>query len=74
MKKLHAIPNWKKVLRHAWSIRLAIVAGIFSSIEGVLPLITESVPRGIFAALSVFFGMGAVISRFIMQRTLGGDQ
>lgn len=64
------IPEWKRVLRRAWSIRLAVIAGVFSGAEGVLPLFTDSVPRGVFAALSVVFGIGSVVSRFIMQKSL----
>jgi hypothetical protein len=31
--------DWKRVLRHAWSVRLIVIAGILSGIEAVLPLI-----------------------------------
>ena len=67
------IEDWKKVLKHAWSVRLAILSGTFSAAEGVLPLFTDSVPRGAFACLSVVCGVGAAVSRFIVQKALHGD-
>lgn len=70
------IPEWKRVLKHAWSVRLALLAGFFSGVEGVLPLFTDKFPRGIFALLSMFFGMGSAVARLILQkkmRTNGDD-
>jgi predicted benzoate:H+ symporter BenE len=71
MRKIKIIPRWKKTLRYAWSIRLAILAGLFSACEIVLPLFSDSLPRGLMAMLSGFAAMGAVISRFIVQKEIG---
>lgn len=67
--------NWRRVLRHAWSIRLGILAGILSGAEIALPLIQDLLPvsRGTFAALSFLATAGALIARVVMQQTLSGD-
>lgn len=68
--------NWRRVLRHAWSIRLIIVAGLLSGAEIALPLIRELVdaPRGLFAGLSFAATAGAFIARLIAQQSVSGGE
>ncbi len=63
------ISNWKAVLKHAWSIRLMILAALFSGLEVGLPLIDGlyDIPPGIFAALSTFATAAAFAARFFVQ-------
>ncbi|WP_291664510.1 hypothetical protein [Bosea sp. (in: a-proteobacteria)] len=46
------VSNWRRVLRHAWSIRFIIGAGVLAGAEAALPLVQEvlPVPRGWLAA------------------------
>jgi len=64
MKPIH---DWRWVLRKAWSVRLAVVAGLFSALEVVVPLFESSMPRGVFALASGVSTMGAIIARFVIQ-------
>ncbi|MGY6246677.1 DUF7940 domain-containing protein [Bosea thiooxidans] len=66
--------NWKRVLKHAWSIRLIVLAGVLSGAEIALPLIREAVdvPAGIFAGLSFAATAGAFIARLVAQETVSG--
>ena len=68
--------NWERVLRHAWSIRLIVAAGLLSGAEIALPLIREAidVPAGLFAGLSFAATAGAFIARLVAQETVSGDQ
>lgn len=59
--------NWTEVLKKAWSIRLGVLAGLFSGAEVILPLFMGTMPRHIFAVLSFVAVMGAVIARLIAQ-------
>lgn len=59
--------NWGDVARKAWSIRLGVLAGLFSGAEIVLPLFVDTMPRALFAALSMLAVMGAVVARLIAQ-------
>lgn len=70
------VPEWGRVLRHAWSIRLIIAAGILSGCEIALPIIDQviSIPRGVFAALSGLVTCGALISRLVVQENLKGNE
>ena len=71
MKKV--IPNWKKTLRYAWSVRFAIMAGFFSAGEVVIAYFPDALPRGAMAGLAGICSMGALVSRFIMQRSLKNE-
>lgn len=71
---MKVIPNAKGVLRKAWSVRLGIVAGIFSGAEIIVPLFVDVIPRATFAVLSFVTVMGAVVARFVAQpRMHDGD-
>ena len=59
--------NWSDIARKAWSIRLGVLAGLFSGAEIVLPLFVDTMPRAVFATLSMLAVMGAVIARLISQ-------
>lgn len=61
------IDNASKVLRQAWSVRLGIIAGIFSAAEVIVPLFADAIPRNLFALLSFVAVMGAVVARFVAQ-------
>ena len=60
--------NWKEILVKAWSIRFMLMAGVLSGIEVVLPLFHDSIPKNIFAALSMVFVTLAFVSRLVAQR------
>jgi hypothetical protein len=61
-------PNWKEIIRKAWSIRFMIIAAILSGIEVILPFFNESIPKNLFAALSFAFVSAAFVARLVAQR------
>lgn len=61
------LPDYKNILRRAWSIRLALLAALFSGAEVVLPLFVDAIPRNLFAGLSFLTVAGAVVARVIAQ-------
>lgn len=71
---MKVIPNWRRVLRKAWSARLMIIAAILSGIEIILPMFASELPRGWFAAASFIATMGAFAARFVAQKELHEDQ
>lgn len=68
--------NWKRVLKHAWSIRLIVAAGALSGAEILLPLIREvvAIPPGVFAVLSFLATAGAFIARLVAQESVSGSE
>lgn len=67
------LSDWKAIARKAWSFRLMILAGAFSTAEVVLPMFVDTMPRAIFATLSMIAITGAMIARLIAQQGLTDD-
>lgn len=64
---MNLIADARTVFRKAWSVRLGILAGVFSGAEVIVPFFADSMPRNVFAVLSFVAVMGAVIARFVAQ-------
>lgn len=67
--------KWKKILKHAWSARLMVIAALLSGVEVALPLIGGllPIPTGIFAALSGLTVAAAFVARFVAQKSISGE-
>jgi hypothetical protein len=63
-------PNWKQVVRKAWSIRLVALSCVFTAAEVVVPMYSDAFPRNTFALLSAFTAIGALVARVLMQNNL----
>lgn len=61
------LPDWKRLLRKTWSIRLVILSAILSGFELILPLFVDTIPRNLFAALSMCSAIAAGIARVVAQ-------
>ena len=64
---MELLPDWKRIARRAWSIRLSIIAAMLSGAEVVLPLFIDVLPRNLFASLSFVAGVGAAVARVVSQ-------
>lgn len=65
------LPDWKDILKKAWSIRFLILAGLMSAVEVALPFFSADIPRGVFAALSGISVGGAFVARLVAQKSMG---
>ena len=68
MKRVSLYPNWKVILRKAWSVRLMALAFLFTCAEVILPFFSESFPPRTFAVLSGLAVAGAFVSRLVAQK------
>jgi len=64
------ITNAKEVAKKAWSVRLATLTVLFSTLEALQPLLQFVVPAGTFAILSALLALATIISRFVKQEDL----
>lgn len=68
---MNLVPNWRRVLKRAWSIRLMILAGVLSGIEVILGLPDIQLwldwQPGIFAGLSFLATAAAFVARILAQ-------
>lgn len=67
------VENWRTVLAKAWSLRLILMAGLFSGLEVAMPSIAQFfepldiIPQGTFAILSILVSAGAGMARLVAQ-------
>ena len=68
------IPDWKRVVRSAWSIRLIILACLLSAAEAAIPYLSGLIPPAWFSTLDVAVtGMAAVV-RILAQQPGESDR
>lgn len=63
------VTNWRAILKHAWSIRLIILAGLLTGLEALvpdLPLILNLTDRQ-FSAINFAVVAGAFMARLVAQ-------
>lgn len=70
---MNAIPDWKRVAKKAWSVRLMLLAGFLSGCEAVVPMLGGYLPRRTFAVVVFVVVMSALIARFTAQRSMRDD-
>jgi len=66
--KPRLIPEWRRVLNKALSVKFALAAGVLGAAEVVLPLFSDVIPRGLFASLSAIVAMLTPLVRVMKQR------
>lgn len=73
---MRPVPNWRAVLRRAWSVRLILLAGALSGAEVAMPLLDGllPIPRGVFAALSGLATALAFGARLIAQKDVSDGE
>ena len=65
--KFVLLPDWRRILKKAWSIRLTLLAGIFSAAEVILPFFIDVLPRHLFVVLAFVAIVGAAVARLVAQ-------
>lgn len=66
------IPDWKEVLKKAWSIRLVLLAAGLGGLELLLQYITPDHPPKLFIIAGVCVNMAAAVARVVAQPKLSG--
>ena len=65
--KLCLLPDWRRVLRRAWSVRFSLLAAAFTAAEVVVPVFGDVLPRGVFVLLAFASSIGATVARIVAQ-------
>ena len=71
---MRLIEDWKHVAKHAWSIRFIVLAALLSGVEIVLPMFDDTMPRGLFAVLTLLVTVAAAVARLIPQPKMRGEK
>ncbi len=69
------LPNWRDVLRNAWSIKFMLLAALMSGAEVVMSILQPSntLPPGVFAALAGVVTSVALVTRLLAQNEADKD-
>lgn len=67
------LPNWREVLKRAWSVKLIVLAGLLSGAEVAMGYMEIDLPPGVLAALASAVSGAALVARFLAQRGLSED-
>ncbi|MBO6510598.1 MAG: hypothetical protein JJ979_19310 [Roseibium sp.] len=60
--------DWKRIIQRAWSVRLIVLAGVFSGAEVAMPYLGEVFEPGLMAGLSAVATAGAFMTRLLAQK------
>lgn len=71
MKRPALIDDWRRIVRRAWSVRLALLSAALSAAEFALPMLPDAlvdlVGRGRFAAGAFVISIAAGVARLVAQ-------
>lgn len=66
------IPDWRRVLSRAWSVRLIALAVVLQAVEIAWPYLDGVLPvsRAVFAILTIIISAAAVVARLLLQKEI----
>ena len=70
---MNLVQDWKRIIRKAWSFRLAALAAALAGAEMALPYVSDLFPSRVFLALSMAVTIGAAVARIIAQPKMHDD-
>jgi hypothetical protein len=68
--------EWRKIVRHAWSVRLLFLAGLLQGLEAIMPLLPSflSIPTPAFAVATAVVIALAFVAKLIAQKEFEEDK
>ena len=66
------VRDWRRVLKRAWSLRLIVLATIFSGLEVAVQFLQDDFeplfPKGVFAIIAGVVSIAAFVARLMAQK------
>ena len=71
--KLH--PDWKKIAKRSWNMRIVVLATLLSGAEALMPFLPAllDVPLEVMAYGTPILLMAALVARLVAQKNLSGE-
>ncbi len=70
------LPNWRRVVRRAWSMRLMLLAGLLTGCEAVINVVgADWLPLPKWARMLLILGVigGAFVARVVAQKGVSDE-
>lgn len=64
------VANWRAVLKHAWSVKIMLLAMLLDVFAAVAPFLSLPIHPALLAAAGAVATGGAFIARFVAQKPL----
>ena len=64
------LPNWREILRNAWSVRFVVASGLLSAADVILSLWFQVRPTFWLAVASGTISILALVARLVPQKSL----
>lgn len=77
MRKPKLLPDWKRLIREAWSIKMILIGGIWTGVETVVAATGVNwIPAPMWARMLILFLVfgGAFVARLLAQRETQDDR
>lgn len=70
------LPQWRRILMRAWSVRLNAAVIVLTGLEVAVPYLDGilPIPRNLFGGLAGLVSMAAIYARIVQQNNLRGTQ
>lgn len=66
--KPRLIPEWRRVLNKAWTVKFSLLSGVLGAAELALQIFPTSIPQGMFGAASVLVAAVIPLVRVLAQK------
>lgn len=66
------VPEWRHIIKRAWSIRLMLIAALLDGFNACWFAFGDTVPHGYFLAVGMLASMAAVVARVVHQPRMRG--
>jgi hypothetical protein len=71
---MNLVPNWKRVLRRAWSVKFNLLASVLTGFAAALPVLMDKMPPVWFLLLCAVVPLAAAVARLVDQPKMRGDR
>ena len=67
MRSLRLLPDWKRVLRKAWSVKFNLISSVVGGVAAALPAFADRIPPTWFLSLCAVLPLAALAFRLLDQ-------
>lgn len=64
---MQLLPDWQRIARRAWSVRLALLSAVLGSVEIGVQFLAATQPTPYFAMAAAFTSLAAALARIVAQ-------